>query len=58
MTMWDILAGIGVSNAGSWVISADGKLLLLREGDIPEETSNLVDEYGRAIVIGGVLIRV
>lgn len=58
MTMWSILACIGVSNAGSWVISADDKLLLLREGDMPEETSNLVDEYGRAIVIGGVLIRV
>lgn len=58
MTMWSILAGIGVSNAGSWVITADNRLLLLRYGDIPEETSHLVDENGRAILIGGVLIRV
>lgn len=58
MTMWSILACIGVANAGSWVISEENKLRLLRIGDIPAETSNLVDEYGRAIEIGGVLINV
>ena len=54
MTMWNILSGVAVSNAGSWVITPDGKLRLLRYGDIPEATSYLVTEKGEAIVIGGV----
>ena len=58
LTMWSILEGIGVSNGGSWIISEEEKLRLLRYGDIPEETNFLVDERGRVILIGGVAIRV
>lgn len=35
LTMEDVLEGIAVSNAGNWVMSDEGKLLLLRFGDIP-----------------------
>ena len=54
MTMWNVLCGIAVSNCGSWVITPDGKLRLLRFGDIPTETNYLVTESGDAITIGGV----
>lgn len=58
LTMVDILEGIAVSNAGNWVISDEGKLLLLRFGDIPPETNYLVTEYGQTITLGGVRILV
>ena len=58
LAMVDILEGIAVCNAGNWVISDEGKLLLLRYGDIPPETSYLVTEHGEAITIGGVRILV
>lgn len=58
LTMTDILEGIAVCNAGNWVMSDEGKLLLLRFGDIPPETSYLVTEHGRAITLGGVRILV
>jgi hypothetical protein len=32
MTMWNVLSGIAVSNSGSWVITPDGKLRLVRFG--------------------------
>ena len=59
LTMEDILEGVAVSNAGNWVMSDEGKLLLLRFGDIPPETWYLVDEYGDAITFGGdrILVR-
>ncbi len=58
LAMVDILEGIAVSNAGNWVISDEGKLLLLRLGDIPPETNYLVTEYGEPITLGGVRILV
>lgn len=58
MTMWNVLCGIGVSNCGSWVITPDGDLRLLRFGDIPAETNYLVTETGDAITFGGVRILV
>ena len=58
LTMEDILEGIAVCNAGNWVMSDKGKLLLLRFGDIPPESWHLVDEHGRAITLGGVCILV
>ncbi len=58
MAMQDVLEGIAVCNAGNWVITDEGKLLLLRLGDIPPETSYLVTEHGRAITLGGVRILV
>ena len=58
MAMQDVLEGIAVSEAGNWIISDKGKLLLLKLGDIPAETSYLVDEHGAAITFGGVRILV
>lgn len=58
MAMQDVLEGIAVSEAGNWIISDEGKLLLLKLGDIPAETSYLVDEHGAAITFGGVRILV
>lgn len=58
LAMADVLECIAICNAGNWVISDDGRLLLLRLGDIPPETSYLVTEQGRAITLGGVRIRV
>lgn len=56
LAMADILEGIAVCNAGNWIISDEGRLLLLGLGDIPPETSHLVTEYGAAITLGGVKI--
>ena len=53
MAMEDVLSGIAVSEAGNWVISDEGRLLLLRFGDIPPETWYLVDESGDTITLGG-----
>lgn len=53
LTMEDVLSGIAAGEAGNWVMSDEGKLLLLRFGDIPTETWYLVDEYGDAITFGG-----
>ena len=58
LAMQDILEGIAVCEAGNWVISDEGKLLLLGLGDIPPETGYLVTEYGGAITLGGVRILV
>lgn len=58
LTMQDILEGIAVSEAGNWVMSDAGELLLLRLGDIPAETNYLVTEFGEAITFGGVRILV
>lgn len=58
LAMADVLEGIAVSEAGNWIISDEGNLLLLRLGDIPPETNYLVDENGDAITFGGVRILV
>lgn len=58
LAMADVLEGVAVSEAGNWIISDEGKLLLLRLGDIPPETNYLVDESGDAITFGGVRILV
>lgn len=58
MTMTDILECIAVANYGNWVMTNEGKLLLLRYGDIPPETNYLVTERGNAILIGGLRILV
>lgn len=58
LTMTDVLEGIAISNAGNWIITEDGKLLLLGFGDIPPETHYLISEYGDAITFGGVRILV
>lgn len=58
LAMADVLEGIAVCCAGNWVISDEGRLLLLRLGDIPSETNYLVTEQGEAITLGGVRILV
>ena len=58
LAMADVLEGIAVSEAGNWIITDEGKLLLLKLGDIPPETNYLVDEHGDAITFGGVRILV
>ena len=58
MTMWNVLSGIAVSNAGSWVITPDGRLRLIRYWDIPEEDRYLATEQGEVILVGGVEILV
>ena len=58
VTMTDILEWIAIANGGNWVMTDEGKLLLLGYGDIPEETNYLVTEYGSAITMGGVRLLV
>lgn len=55
-TMREVLGHIGASQCGNWIITLEGKLLLIRMNDIPAETSLLVDDYGNPIVFGGVRI--
>lgn len=56
LTMTEVLEFMAIANAGSWVITDKGELLLLKYGDIPPETFYLVTEYGDAITFGGVRI--
>lgn len=58
LTMTDVLEAVALANAGNWVMSDRGELLLLRYGDLPPETSYLVEEHGRPITFGGVRILV
>lgn len=53
LTMREVLGFIAVSNAGNWVITDEGKLLMVKFGDIPTETNYLVDEDGLVITFGG-----
>jgi hypothetical protein len=56
MTMREVLSGIAISNAGNWVITLEGKLLLLKISDLPPETNYLINEDGDSITLGGVRI--
>lgn len=58
LTMREVLGYIAASNAGNWVITDEGKLLLIGYGDIPEATNYLVDESGNTIMFGEVRILV
>ncbi len=53
LTMREVLGFIAVSNAGNWIITDRGNLLLVKFGDLPKETSYLVSEDGDAITFGG-----
>lgn len=53
LTMREVLGYIAVSNAGNWIITDEGNLLLVKFGDIPEETNYLVEEAGYCITFGG-----
>ena len=57
-TLRDELCFIAAAHGGNWIVTDEGKLLLLRLLDIPEETNYLVTEYGEPITFGGVRILV
>lgn len=47
------LCYIAAAHCGNWIITDEGKLLLVPLMSTPEETSYLVEEYGDAITFGG-----
>lgn len=57
-TIRDELRFIAAAHAGNWIITDEGKLLLVSILSIPPETSYLVTEYGSAITLGGVKLLV
>lgn len=52
------LQWIAAAHAGNWIITGEGKLLLVPLLSAPVETDYLVTEYGDAITLGGVKILV
>lgn len=52
------LQWIAAAHGGNWIMTGEGKLLLVPLGSEPEETHYLVTEYGDAIVMGGVRLLV
>lgn len=44
---------IAAAHGGNWIVTDEGKLLLVPLLSIPEDTNYLVDEYGDNIIIGG-----
>lgn len=54
LTMREVLGYIAASNAGNWIITDEGNLLLVGYCDIPEETNYLVTENGDVILFGEV----
>ena len=58
-TLRDVLGFIGAAHAGNWIITNEGKLLLIPLfGGMPAETNYLVTENGNPITFGGVRILV
>lgn len=55
-TIRNELCYIAAAHAGNWIVTDEGKLLLIPLLSIPEETNYLVTEYGSAITFGGVRI--
>lgn len=56
LTMRDMLSQIAAAEGGNFYITLEGKLRLVALGDIPAETSLLVDDYGNPILFGTVRI--
>lgn len=52
------LQWIAAAHGGNWIITDEGKLLLVPLLSAPEETNYLVTEFGDAITFGGVRILV
>ncbi len=52
------LQWIAAAHCGNWIITGEGKLLLIPLMSMPEETSYLVTEHGDAITLGGVKLLV
>lgn len=58
-TLRDVLGFIGAAHGGNWIITNEGKLLLVPLfASMPAETNYLVTEDGDAITFGGVRITV
>lgn len=55
-TIRNELCYIAAAHAGNWIVTDEGKLLLVPLLSTPEETNYLVTEYGSAITFGGVRI--
>ena len=58
MTMREALSRVAVANAGNWIITDDGKLLMVGLNSMPAESNYLITEGGSAITFGGVRILV
>lgn len=54
MTIRQSLQYIAAAHGGNWIVTAEGKLLLIPLGSEPPETHYIIDEYGRALRLGGV----
>lgn len=52
-TIRDELRYIAAAHGGNWIMTGEGKLLLVPLLSAPPETNYLVDEYGDAITFGG-----
>lgn len=52
------LQWIAAAHCGNWIITGEGRLLLVPLISIPEETGYLVTEHGDAITLGGVKLLV
>lgn len=57
-TIRDELCYIAAAHAGNWIMTGEGKLLLVPLLSLPEETHYLIEEKGNAITFGGVRILV
>lgn len=57
-TIREILCYIAAAHIGNWIVTGEGKLLLVPLGSEPKETYYLVTERGRAITLGGTRILV
>lgn len=57
-TLRDELRFIAAAHGGNWIVTDEGKLLLVPLLSIPPETNYLVTEYGDPITFGGVRILV
>lgn len=58
MTMREALSRVAIANAGNWIMTDDGKLLLVGLNSMPAETNYLITEGGSAITFGSVRILV
>ena len=57
-TIRDMLRYVAAAHGGNWIITADGKLLLVPLFGMPTETNYLVSDDGDSITFGGVRITV
>ena len=56
LTMRDMLGLIAAAEGGNFYITLEGKLRLVKLGDIPAESNLLTDDYGNPLLFGSVRI--